>query len=239
MAQTLLMIGNSYTGGNNLGRMIEQLAAAAGESLFSHSIAPGGQTLEFHSTHHPTLAALAERSWDAITLQDHSLRPIDEPEKTIEFGAKLARWAEHAQGRKPRILVYLTWPRKHAPEKLALLETTYRRLAQTIGATIAPCGPAWKAARAALPHLEFYQEDLHHPEPVGSYLNACVFWGTLSGRSPERLSSALQHRQGNFWNVDQKRPEELLALSPADTVTLQRIAWDAILAERQRAATSA
>jgi hypothetical protein len=230
------MLGNSYTGGNLLGRMIEQLAAAAGESLFSHSIAPGGVTFEFHCTHPATLSALVERPWDIVTLQDQSLRPIDEPDKTVAFGLNLVKLIEQAVGRKPRLVLYLSWPRKQHPEKLPALEATYRRLADTVGATIAPCGPAWKLARAALPHLEFYQEDLHHPEPVATYLNACVFFATIYGRSPVGLPSALHYRWGNFWNYEAMRPLQTLNLSESDTRALQQFAWDAVQAEKARVA---
>lgn len=232
-AQSMLFIGNSYTGGNTLAWMLEQLAAARGETLFTHSICPGGMTLEFHCTNPQAITAIRQRQWTILSLQEQSLRPIEEPDKTIEFGSQLASFVESNHPDGLRKLVYLTWPRKTSPEKGEALRATYRQLAAKIGAEVVPCGPAWLETIRRLPQIELYQPDNSHPTEVATYLNACVFFATLYVQSPVGLPADLWFRTGNVGNHEHKDARQKLQLDPAVAAELQAIAWECSAAERQ------
>lgn len=77
---------------------------------------------------------------------------------------------------------------------------------------LAPAGLAWaraydEAVAAGADPLatdsrffQLYQDDGHHPSPLGTYLTACVIYATLTGASPEGLSpSAALDAEDALW----------------------------------------
>lgn len=67
------------------------------------------------------------------------------------------------------------------------INRVYARAARKLGAELAPVGRAWQNALDARPRPRLHSEDDSHPNPAGSYLTACVLYGTLTGRSPRDL----------------------------------------------------
>jgi hypothetical protein len=53
---------------------------------------------------------------------------------------------------------------------------------------MAPCGDAWALMRPAVGDV-FYQDDVH-PTKFGQYINSCVFYATITGKSPVGLGDA-------------------------------------------------
>ena len=64
------------------------------------------------------------------------------------------------------------------------------------------------------PNLVLYQPDKSHPAPGGSYLAACVFYATITGKSPVGLPGELR-----------KRFQVLVRVAPDEARMLQEIAW--------------
>ena len=210
----VLFIGNSYTYGNDLPAVIAELAKAGGQRRLEHDQeTPGGCSFEKHVADGKAAAKIAARNWDWVVLQEQSGRPISAPDKTLEFGKKLAADAGK-QGSK--VLLYLTWARQNAPETQDKLTRTYRELAKATGAIVVPAGVAWRAALAANPDRGLHGPDMSHPSRKGTYLTACVFYAVLYGKSPEGL------------------PGDVAKLSDAEAKALQAIAWKAVRGEGKK-----
>jgi hypothetical protein len=68
------------------------------------------------------------------------------------------------------------------------LISTYAKLADSTGAVLAPCGIAWRRAILERPAMNFWGtadgSDNHHQGSYGVYLNACVFYMVMTGKSP-------------------------------------------------------
>jgi hypothetical protein len=65
---------------------------------------------------------------------------------------------------------------------------TYRKIADELGAKVAPCGVAFaKAIKAGIVVHQETEKDGSHPNLTGSYLVACVFYGTIYDRNPEEI----------------------------------------------------
>ena len=62
------------------------------------------------------------------------------------------------------------------------------QLAVRLEAPLAPVGSAWLVARREDPTLALHRADGTHPALAGSYLSACVLYGTLTGRDPREAS---------------------------------------------------
>jgi Domain of unknown function (DUF4886) len=210
----VLFVGNSYTHANDLPGMLQDLACAAGNSLETASVTSGGKTLEWHWYNPETREAIDEGDWDFVVLQEHSQRPVEEPEKTLHAAIRLGARIRKV-GATP--MFYLTWARQHIPEMQDALIETYTRAAREIDAEVAPVGSAWRGALTASPELVLHTADRSHPNVLGTYLTACVFYATLFGETPVGLPNEFACGE----SVKMVIEEEMAA-------TLQQAAWTAV-----------
>jgi hypothetical protein len=212
----VLFIGNSYTFFNGgMGTLVQSLASAVkdGRRLEYVEVTKGGQTLEGHWAEGKALAEIRKGGWDFVVLQEHSLRPLQDREKMFAYAKRF-----DAEIRKvgARTVFYETWARKNRPEMQTLLDQAYGGIAKEVAAVVAPAGLAWQAALKVRPELSLHIADLSHPTPAGSYLNACVFYETLFGRSPEGLPRTIRDHAGKV----------LVDLSETEATVLQHAAYE-------------
>jgi len=212
----VLFIGNSYTFFNGgLGTLVQSLAAAAkgGRPLEFVEVTKGGQTLEGHWNEGKALAQIRKGGWDYVVLQEHSLRPLLDRDKMYTYAKKF-----DAEIRKvgAKTVFFETWARKNRPEMQSGLDLAYSGIAKEVTATLAPAGLAWQAALKDRPGFALHIGDLSHPTPAGSYLNACVIYETLFGRSPEGLPRTIRNAAGKV----------LVDLTDGDAKLLQHAAYE-------------
>ncbi len=81
----------------------------------------------------------------------------------------------------------MTWADRIRPETQAVLADAYTKMAQELGAILAPVGLAWEAVLRVDPDFDLHHQDGRHANPIGSYLTACVFYSVLFNTSPEGL----------------------------------------------------
>jgi hypothetical protein len=220
----VLLVGNSYTHFHSLSRQIERLAASTATPLRVDAVTHGGYTLRMHWMKSAARARIASGGYRYVVLQDHSLRPLDHLDEFHDYGERFARAAISA-GAKP--VLYQTWPRnpssrfyserstpRSADEMAAQLDRAYSGLAEREGALMAPVGRAFTAGLAAHPELELYGRDGTHPSWAGSYLAACVLYGTLTGNDPRNASYVP-------WELPAEQAAALRALA-AEVLALDR-----------------
>ena len=112
---SILWLGNSYTGTNNLPGTFRQLSLAAGDSVDHDSYTPGGYTFEGHSTNATTLNKIAEEPWDFVVLQEQSQRPSFPP---AQVANEVYPYAEilvdsiRSNHECTEPLFYMTWGRR-------------------------------------------------------------------------------------------------------------------------------
>ncbi|MBN2516883.1 MAG: SGNH/GDSL hydrolase family protein [Deltaproteobacteria bacterium] len=212
----VLFIGNSYTYYNDLPGMISQLAASSDEfqQLDTRMIAVGYKTLEWHYGNPETLDAIKQADRDIVVLQEHSMRPVEDRDKMFDYASKLDGEIKSSGA---RTVLYLTWARKHIPEMQEGLTDAYLTLAGKLGATVAPVGMAWQKALRTNPDFKLHKRDKSHPDLLGSYLAACVFYATFFRSSPVGLTGTI---------VDGSN--EILTLQEKKAGLLQSIAWETV-----------
>lgn len=211
----VLFIGNSYTYFNDLPRMVQGLAQVAGKSLETAAVTSGGKSLEWHLYSNPaTLDAIDKSGWDFVVLQDYSLQTIVDPGKMRGAATSLAARIR-AVSATP--VLYMTWARQHIPEMQDTITDIYMRIAREIDARVAPVGEAWRKVRAASPGLVLHTEDRSHPNIVGSYLAACVFYATFFDETPVGLSNTFGLCNGVSAVVDRDK-----------ATLLQEMAWASV-----------
>ena len=244
----VLFIGNSYTYYNNLPSMLAELALGEGKPLVTRMVAPGGWRLRDH-LEAEAVQALGAEKWDFVVLQEQSTLGatlyVDGQTRVgtdAVFQPAAKEWIERIRAAGAQPVLYLTWPRRHAPQDQ---ETLTRAVLHAAGkeARVAPAGPAWALARARLPALELYDDDGSHPSPAGTYLAACALYATLFETSPVGLPETVLGVPVDLSTARERAGERatLVALDSAQARTLQECAWKAVeeLAKKRKKASPA
>lgn len=195
-----LFIGNSYTYFNNLPVLVQELARAAGDSLFVDSYAPGGYTFANHAADPAGIAKIQSGNWDFVILQAQSQEPSFSPAQvnaqTLPFALKLDSLVKAANPCGQTVF-FETWGRKFGDASNCAvyppvctyqgmqnrLKQSYKLFSDLTLSLMAPAGEAFRESITRDPNLELYTSDQSHPALSGSYLAATVFYETLFQRS--------------------------------------------------------
>lgn len=189
--QKVLFIGNSYTYFWNLPQVVAEMAAEKELDLITRQSTSGGTNLGQHWRGERGLQSVPlveQGSFDAVVIQDHSLRAVEAPDSLIFYGTL---FGDLIKQKGAKAYVYMTWARQWDPYTQAAITEKYSELAEKINARVVPVGPAWQRARELRPDLPLYFDDGSHPSTLGTYLTACVFFGVLTGQSPVGLPNRL------------------------------------------------
>lgn len=209
----ILFIGNSYTYGNDLPKMLAELAEAGGQPRIRHEReTPGGCTLEKHLADGKAPEKIKSGKWDWVVLQEQSTRCHADPARMAADAAKLDREIRAAGG---KTILYMTWAPSAKPEIQKAITESYLKAGKDIGAVVAPAGRAWEKALAAEPKPVLHAADGRHPSRTGTYLTACVFYAVLYGKSPVGLPG----KPGGLGDEEAKK--------------LQAVAWSVVGELRQ------
>lgn len=207
LAQTdsILFIGNSYVGTNNLPSIFSQLSQSAGRTIFTDVNSPGGYTFNQHSTNATTLSKIAQGKWDFVILQEQSQIPSFSPAQVqaqcYPYAAILDSLIHEADS-CTKTVFFMTWGRKFGDASncatyppictfegmQARLRASYVEMSGDNQAIVAPVGQAFKYSREADSTLNLYSADNSHPSMAGTYLAACVFFETMFQSSSVGLS---------------------------------------------------
>jgi hypothetical protein len=188
----ILFIGNSFTQVNDLPATFSALAAAGGHGVDAEMLTTGGATFAEDATSVNTQTTIASKSWDFVVLQEQSQRPSVADflqTQTIPAATTLVSEVRAAHSTP---LFFETWAHKKGwPENgLATyqsmqdaIDKAYRQMGQQFGVAVAPVGEAWDTAQLQ-GVTGLWQSDGVHPTVAGTYLAACVFYGSLFHQSP-------------------------------------------------------
>lgn len=195
---SVLFIGNSYTGVNDLPNTFRQVALSLGDTVTTSAQTPGGYTLNQHATTPATLDAIASQPWDFVVMQEQSqigALPLDATDMEIGALQLVAAIEENDECTYP--VFYMTWGRQNGDDlncpsfpfmctydgmQLGLRDN-YVAVADENDAYVSPVGVAWKQVRDTHPLINLYNPDQSHPSVEGTYLAACVFYCTIFQQS--------------------------------------------------------
>lgn len=202
----ILFIGNSFTHMNNFPMMFKELAATSGDTLEVDYSAVDSYTLEKHSKYSETLEKIAYGCWDYVVLQEQSQRPATDSNtfynKTL-FYANYIDSIIKIYNPNAQVLLFMTWGRKNGDKELCKkfpdlcsyigmqnkLSERYYLIASKLAMSVVPCGTSWEYFQTNQNlNINLYDEDEKHPNEIGSYLNACVFYSVLLKKSPQGLT---------------------------------------------------
>ncbi len=192
----ILFVGNSYLYYNDsLHNHVSRIATAAdpasGKSLQYMSATINGAQLAHHNIQHLLeLGRLVNKQpFDVVILQESGLEALIDSrgarfrEKVIEFNAEITKRGAITALYMPHARIK---PSKFdSPDMIRKIEDMYVSLGNEVGAIVIPVGLAFEEAYRLRPDLKLLKDhDGMHPEPIGTYLAACVVYASLYGKSP-------------------------------------------------------
>ena len=197
--QRVLLVGNSYTNFNLLHMLIERLAEAGGGPRLQVEVeARAGYSLRMHLKSRTVLSKIKNGHFSHVVLQGHSLSAVDRPDELSQDAERLTAAIEAAGS---RAIMYETWARKphsslykkHARVKtfedmFTQINSAYLGIARRLGVGLAPVGTAFERAWRENPSVPLWGSDGSHPTLAGSYMAACVLYGTITGRDPREAA---------------------------------------------------
>lgn len=202
----ILLIGNSLTARNDLPKMLKNLCRKSGINARVESVTVGGHALSNYLNPNDKKAEAAAKKikkllksedWDYVVLQDRSYEAIKHP---FSMRASIRKWKKVIEKEGAQMVLVMTWApaEGHASYQEGIaanrdayqkkVADTYVSLAKKTGAALAPSGIAFTRGLKCL-DVNLYVSDKLHPSKAGSYLSACVIYGTLFGKSPEGIAS--------------------------------------------------
>ena len=159
----ILFIGNSHTYYNDMPLMVLQRANEAGYDCRVTMISHGGWYLAQHAEEPDVRFNILYGNYDYVVLQEHAHPKLNE----------MIRQA----GSMP--VIYACWAKKEEPEKQEYMNQVHRRVADEIGALLAPVGENWWPYMKSWPDLEMYAGDGAHASPAGSDFAAKHIWEAI------------------------------------------------------------
>ena len=203
----------------------------------------GGSGFEFHLENKQE--ALNSRPWDKVVMQGQSMLDNTKPGDATKIVATGRQLAEFLRRRNSKVELFLmaTWSRADQtyPEKGAWFGKAIDAMARDVRAgvdkaaaaaeikKVIPVGEAWTRAiktGVADPNpydgiepnkLDLWTHDHYHASTAGSYLEALVVFGTITGRDPRSLG-------------DNECSGYELGLSRSQVKALQQVAFDELAA---------
>ncbi len=151
--------------------------------------------------------------FDAVVLEDSSQGPIH-PELKVIFRETATRQCEEIRATGARPFIMMTWAYKDKPEMTRKLADATIEVANANNASVIPCGLAYARSLRDNPGINLIRSDNRHPTVAGTYLEAAVFFASLTGVSP---------CDSNFLG----RYDDLV-VSASEATKLQKTAWQTV-----------
>lgn len=204
--ERVLFIGNSLTFENDLPRMVQALARAAGHELEVTMRAYPNYGLEDHWNRPETHTAIAKGDWDVVVLQQG-------PSSLDESRENLRRWTRHfarrirEAGGEPAL--YMVWPAAVRAADFPRVSESYRLAARDVDGLLLAAGDGWQEAWELDPDVGLYGPDNFHPSVAGTYLAALVIVGEFYGGPLVGLPGTLELDGGGTVTVPGETAEVL------------------------------
>jgi hypothetical protein len=199
----ILFVGNSLTFYNDLPGMFADLARSGGHQVTFELAAPGGWSLSQHAASETTLEKLERQLWDYVILQERSDIPVSAEMREEQMYPAIRLLERKAKESEAQAILFMTWGRRDGLSETGLgdfaamqdqIQAGYMEIANELNTPVAPVGPAWQRAMEHDRDLDLWAYDGVHPNEMGTYLAAAVFYTVIFQQSPEGLTYWAQLR---------------------------------------------
>jgi len=171
--------------------------------LVTEEVLVGGVGLEGYWKNGLGQKRLAAGGWDWVVLNEIV---YSYGGNTARFEAYARQFDQEAKKVGAKTLYFATGEVEKAKARQEVMYQDALAMARESRGRVAGAGMAWQKAWEKDPKRDFHHTDRAHPNAQGYYLNACVLYAALTGRSPIGLDPFI--------------------LGPEDAEFLQKIAWE-------------
>ena len=185
----LLMIGNSFTFYYNLPMTIEQFSKYKGLNWEVHQSTAGGASFKHHWNSEKGLSSIRKiknNTYTHLIFQEYSNYPLvalDTTQKYLNLMYKIAN-------KNSKKFLYATWSYPNilknnnisTPSSM-VIEDKLEKIKPDSDVEILPVGRAFDLFQLKYPNQTLFTSDNKHPNPIGSYLAACVIFSKISNQS--------------------------------------------------------
>lgn len=193
---SILFIGNSFSYYNGLPKLIANFARASGSGDLSvDGVFRGGATLKmlWHDGRAPK--KIRDRRWDYVVLQERGrlggivkdgIVHVGRPQAFVAYATRFDKEIKKV-GAKMILYCPPSFLGIGLPGDAKKLHAAYAMLARKLHAMMIPSGAAFALASKKRPRMNLYERDKHHPNPLGTYLIACLFYRKLFHKRASNL----------------------------------------------------
>lgn len=186
----VLFVGNSYTYYNNLPNVVSKISKSTKTYIYTEMSTVGGARLKYHFNQEHSLKTkdlIKNGNFDIVVLQEQSMGTITNKEEFLLFSKKLSDYIK-LHNAKPYF--FSTWSRKKTPETQSTITNAYKEATiQNKGVQVL-VGEAWAKSTKIKPENNLYHKDGSHPNPLGTFLAACVFVKHITGELPTIVNNS-------------------------------------------------
>lgn len=230
--EKVLFVGNSFTFYWNLPSQLEKMVLEQNIVWDVNQSTAGGATLRDHWKGNKDLKTkeiLSQTTYDKVIFQDHSTYPIKNIDTTEYYFLKLKKLLNS----QTKIYLYATWHYPNFPvEGLIIddskqIEINLRTISNKYkDIEIIPVGRAFDLFSSKYPDIKLLTDDKKHPSHNGTYLAACVFYASLTGKSSKGLNRRYEDKDSNGKKIYYSIVEEIAASK------LQAVADEIVFSQR-------
>jgi hypothetical protein len=226
---SVLFIGNSFSYYHCLPKLIARFAKDARSAKVTvDGVFRGGATLKMLWEEKNTLKKIKSRRWDYIVIQERGrlggvikdgIVHVGNPKEFFKYVAKF-----HAIAKENQSKIILYCPPSFVGPKLfndvKKLDAAYIKAGRAIHAPVIHSGIAFMTALKKQPGMKLVERDGHHPNPLGTYLIAALFYRKLISREKFKIPVV------SYRSRSAKMPKnpKLMGLPPRDVQFLWSIA---------------
>lgn len=191
-----LFIGNSYTYYHDLPGTFAAICLANGHEIEVDSVTKGGYSINNYLDESDTFGRrlaikLKTEKYDAVVIQEQSIRAAAEPERYFTAIKELVRRIRLTQP-EIKLYIYATWARRDGNGVLAengwthdtmlkKLRDSFESIAEELGGEVVYAGDAMHEAYRGAAGDTVYAPDGSHPSEDGTKLVAKVFYDKIFG----------------------------------------------------------
>ncbi len=193
---SILFIGNSFSYYHSLPKLIAHFARVSGcGNLVVDGIFRGGATLKMLWDDSRKLKKLRSKTWDYVVLQERGRLGGTAKDGVVHVGrprvffSYATRFDKAIKKINAKTILYCppAFLGIGLPGDAKKLNAAYAALARKLRAFMIPSGVAFALAAKKRPEMNLYEPDGHHPNPLGTYLIASLFYRRLFHKKASHL----------------------------------------------------
>lgn len=185
---SILFIGNSFSYYHSLPKLVARFVRASNRGdLVVGGVFRGGATLKMLWNDGGAVKKIYSRKWDYVVLQERGrfggiikdgIFHVGRPQ---EFFAYATRFYEASKSMGAKTILYCppSFLGVGLPKDAQKLNAAYAKLARKLRVLMISSGVAFMLASKRRPSMSLYEHDRHHPNPLGTYLIASLFYRKL------------------------------------------------------------